>query len=437
MHDIIIAGGGIAGLTAAYRLRDQNILLLEEKPIPGGRTESRKLGEYVYNAGAQVIMGDKSPVALLADELGVPRKLINKTKVPLFVNGKLYSANTQPGLLAKLPLSVMDKVRFAQTAWKIRAQYRSLVGQQFDPANPNFEELNVTTMAEFLGPISPELTTVWNAIATISDGISIDITTPYHPIMILLHFLEQECAVVGGTHQLTIALNKSLGDKSQLDAKVTKVEEQEDHIEVTYIKDGTELTATAKHCVMAMPAPIVLDLIPALPDWKKAVLKKIDYASQTSAAFLLRTPSKQWMGEGVWRVPVAGQLACAITDPTFMYSQEYRDNNGQGLLRIYTSDLVSKNLIGKDRDTAIQLLKDDLAEIFPGIENDIIDADIGHWYYANAKWHPGHNKLFAELQAPTQRIHFCGDYTSAGYMIGSVQSAYRVANEITDASLMQ
>ena len=95
-HDILIIGAGIAGLGAAYRLRENDLVVLETNNFAGGRTESRQLGDYVYNAGAQVIMGDSSPVAQLADELGVPRTLIKKTRVPLFFHGKLYSARTQP-----------------------------------------------------------------------------------------------------------------------------------------------------------------------------------------------------------------------------------------------------------------------------------------------------------------------------------------------------
>jgi oxygen-dependent protoporphyrinogen oxidase len=119
MYDLIVVGGGIAGLTVAYRLRHKNILLLEKESVAGGRTLSRRLGEYVYNAGAQVIMGNQSPVADLADELGVARTLIDKTKVPLFFDGKLYSANSQAGLLARLPLSLLDKVRFGLAALRI------------------------------------------------------------------------------------------------------------------------------------------------------------------------------------------------------------------------------------------------------------------------------------------------------------------------------
>ncbi|HIC72599.1 MAG TPA: FAD-dependent oxidoreductase, partial [Alphaproteobacteria bacterium] len=65
-HDILIIGAGIAGLGAAYRLRENDVVVLETNNFAGGRTESRQLGDYVYNAGAQVIMGDSSPVAQLA-----------------------------------------------------------------------------------------------------------------------------------------------------------------------------------------------------------------------------------------------------------------------------------------------------------------------------------------------------------------------------------
>lgn len=101
-----------------YRLRRRNILLLEKESVPGGRTVSRQLGDYVYNAGAQVIMGDASPVARLADELCVPRTLIRKTRVPLFFRGRLYSARSQPALLARLPLTLGDKARFALSAYR-------------------------------------------------------------------------------------------------------------------------------------------------------------------------------------------------------------------------------------------------------------------------------------------------------------------------------
>lgn len=430
MYDLIVVGGGIAGLTVAYRNRHKNVLLLEKEPVAGGRTLSRTLGDYVYNAGAQVIMGNESPVARLADELGVTRTLIDKTKVPLFFDGRLYSASSQAGLLTKLPLSLWDKLRFGLTALRIQRRYGALAARAFDPADPLIVELNRSTATEFLGSLSPDLRKVWDAIATISDGESIDLTTAYHPIMIMLHFLHQEFAVVGGTHQLTLALGRAIGNHLRLAADVTEVRETESGVEVTASTLTGEESFKAKRCVIAMPAPIVRSLVKTLPDWKREVLEKIDYASQTSAAFLLDGPSERWLGPGVWRVPVAGHRACAITDPTFFYSDEEKRRSGRGLLRVYTGDLASRDLQAMSRQDAIDELLSDLDQIFPGAAAQVIESDIAHWALANPKWRIGHTDIYPALQAPAGPIHFCGDYTSPGYMNGSVLSAYRVVEEL-------
>ena len=42
--DTVIVGGGIAGLTIAYRLQNQEILLLEKEDYCGGRTLSKQDG---------------------------------------------------------------------------------------------------------------------------------------------------------------------------------------------------------------------------------------------------------------------------------------------------------------------------------------------------------------------------------------------------------
>ena len=85
--DTVIVGAGLSGLTVAYRLKDKNILVLEKEDVCGGRTISRKMGEYVYNAGAQVVLGDDSESSKLARELGVKKTLINKRLLEISKQG--------------------------------------------------------------------------------------------------------------------------------------------------------------------------------------------------------------------------------------------------------------------------------------------------------------------------------------------------------------
>ena len=53
-RDVVIVGGGIAGLSAAWRLRHRDVLLLEAGDRLGGRMRSDACGEYWLNYGAHL-----------------------------------------------------------------------------------------------------------------------------------------------------------------------------------------------------------------------------------------------------------------------------------------------------------------------------------------------------------------------------------------------
>lgn len=55
-YDAIIVGGGIAGLTVAYKLRDRNILLLEREPQTGGVSKSENWNGIEYSLGAAYLI---------------------------------------------------------------------------------------------------------------------------------------------------------------------------------------------------------------------------------------------------------------------------------------------------------------------------------------------------------------------------------------------
>ena len=53
-RDVVVIGGGIAGLTAALRLRHRDVVVLEASDRVGGRMRSEAHGDYWLNYGAHL-----------------------------------------------------------------------------------------------------------------------------------------------------------------------------------------------------------------------------------------------------------------------------------------------------------------------------------------------------------------------------------------------
>jgi len=433
IHDVVVVGAGVAGLRAAHRLCDFDVVVLESESDVGGRTLSRQLGDYVYNVGAQVILGDTGPAASLADELGVSRTLIRKSRVPLFFNNRLYHSATQPGLLMSLPIGLRDKIEFARQALSIRYRFGSLASSEFDARDPRLTELTRESLSDFLGGLSPGLYALWQAISTIADGEPPELATPFHPIMVMLHFLAAEYAVTDGSHALTKALAREVGSRLRANAKVKAIRPGAHGVVVEATEQGVERSYNARKCVIAVPAPVACNLLVDAPWWKMNALEQVGYTAQTSAAFLLDIPSERLLAPGVWRVPVSGRRICAVTDPSFFYAESYRAQAGTGMLRVYTGDVVSRQLADVDNQQALRELTHELNILFPGIDAHVLDADVHHWRNANPRWDAGYPERYEILGKPCGDLHFCGDYTSPGYMNGSISSGERVAVEVAGA----
>ena len=104
--------------------------------------------------------------------------------------------------------------------------------------------------------------------------------------------------------------------------------------------------------------------------------------------------------------------------------------SGMGLLRVYTGNRVAKELMSRSDGEVTETLLEDLVEMVPAVRGKVISSDVAHWHHAIPLWKPGHTEIYPLLERPSGRLHFCGDYTSAGFTNGAVLSGYRVVEEV-------
>ena len=100
MKRVVVVGGGIAGLTAAYVLGEdpnREVVVLEGSPQVGGKLRLAEVGGVTVDVGAEAMLNRRPEGAALARELGLP------VVHPVATRSQLWSR----GALRPLPRSLM------------------------------------------------------------------------------------------------------------------------------------------------------------------------------------------------------------------------------------------------------------------------------------------------------------------------------------------
>ena len=113
-REVVIVGGGIAGLAAAWRLRHRDVLLLEAGDRLGGRMRSDPRGEYWLNYGAHLFPAPGSLVDGMALECGLETVPVTGGMMGLAVGSTILMHGRVESYPLRLPLSLRDRVAFAR-----------------------------------------------------------------------------------------------------------------------------------------------------------------------------------------------------------------------------------------------------------------------------------------------------------------------------------
>ena len=429
LYDTVIIGAGIAGLTAAYMLRDKNILLLEQEDRFGGRVWSEKINEAAYNIGTQYLNEEDNSFIDLVDELGIERITHNviTTPIALYLNDQLY-----PNYFSLMNLKVvLDGIRFFSNMYQKSKTF------YLPSDDPRWQTLAKQNLAELQQGYGPEILAIVNSYLKGACVSKPERTSAGMGAVIAMDILYAgELAFVkGGTQKITDAMVDKLDGKVMKGAGVVKVEEKDGIVSTHFQKNGKEHLIKSKTAVMSAPPQIALELIPQLPNWKKESLAKVDFGPITIVSVFLKRsiPWKRWM-----------LMLCNNTTISFIFDVTFdtEDDKNEDNPIIYNF-IISippdetkeiEGFLAKSDEEIVTLAINDFKHIMPKADIDeyIIDSKVTRFPIGELELSPEYYlELLPQLQKPVGNIHFCGDYSHGqSFIAGAAYSGMRAARAL-------
>lgn len=445
---IVIVGGGIAGLSAAYELKRNGIehfVLLEQADEVGGNAASGENNTGKYPWGAHYLPvpdhRDKDLLNFL-EEIGVITGY-NDDGLPLYQEEylcftpeeRLYiNGYWQEGLIPRFGVSKAEAAQIKRFFDEIE-NYRTATGQdgkdafcipvQYSSDDANFRKLDEITFATYLqqhGFTSPYLLWYLNYCTKDDYGGTIDVVSAWAAI----HYFAARKGKAGNTHYDTVLtwpegnawlveqLRKQVATHIITDALVFKIAPgltKREKTSVQYLSGNTCREFMANEVIVATPqfinSRIVNGYTAIFPD------TKLDYTPWMVANITVESFYENNKGIGMcWDNVIYGSTSLGYVNAAHQHLAQHASHK---VLTFYYPLCDSpapeqrKLAMNRSHEDWVKLILQELKLVHPGIESMIKNIDVWLWGHGMVLPIPGLQKQRAARlvkHSKTFSLHF-------------------------------
>ncbi len=436
--EVAVVGAGIAGLAAAWELRDRAVVVLESEPRVGGRLWSEPRGDYWLNLGGHVLGGPDSATGHLLASLGM-----NAIEVPGALTALAFDDQfLWRGIVETYPLRLDLPLADRLSMIRAGARLRAAVARYARATRPRAGEPSAArrmrvlgfdaarTFADWLGPVPKSVDGIFRATIQRSSGEPEDVTAGYGIGYFQLVWDRSGGLtrnIPGGSARLPERIGEALRGHVWTGRRVSRISEADRGVDVTYVHDGQEQTLRTDYVVVACPAPAAREIAVVLPAQTRNALSQITYGSYVAGAFLTSEADA---------MPYDGVYAAATPGRSFnmLFNMASTLRSGPrmpgGSLMVYSGARLAARLWDLADDEVKQIYADDLTRLFPSLKGRFSEIEIRRWRHGLPHPRPGRERIQAALEAPPGRVMLAGDYLGTTYIDTAIQTGLEAAQRI-------
>jgi len=430
MRRVVIIGGGVSGLAAAWRLRELSaegdLLLLEGSDRLGGPLRSLREGSFLIETGADSFVTDKPWGLALTRRLGLENQLLRPGPVrrTLILNRrKLREIPAGFNLLAPARLAPLLKSPILSVGGKLRLLMEPLIPRrraQEDESLAAFvkRRLGHEVLERLAQPLAggiyaadPELLSLHATLPRFAE-----MEQRYGSVIRALRARAAEGDVAqasgarwglfasfeGGMQTLIDAMAAGLGERVRLNAPVREIVRGGDGRGwCVFLRDGTPLGADAVICTAS--APESARLLGGVSQTLAARLAQLRYSSiaVVNLAYRLADFPVAPNATGFVVPRVEGRQVIAGSFSSIKFPG--RAAAGQVLLRLFIGGSLQSELLRLSDQELGEIARRELHELM-GVTTQPLLTMVARWDDSMPQYGLGHTRWAADVQAQVQRL---------------------------------
>jgi monoamine oxidase len=450
--DVVVVGGGFAGLTAARDLvsAGHSVTVLEARDRVGGRVWNHELGHgHVSERGGTFVGPTQDRVLNAAHRLGVKTFPVYDKGKDLYVAGSerlLYSdtgpfgsAPPDPAIAGEIATNVLELDKMAATV-PVNAPWRASSAADWDGqtletwlkgrgGSQRFRDLVATVTRPDFGAEPRELSLLFVLFYIAASG------NAKNPGTFERNFDTRGGAQMwrleGGSQQIALRIAERLGHRVVLQSPVRRIEHHPSG--VTVVSD--RLTVHARRVIVAVPPTLAarIDFEPLLPFQRDQLTQRYGQGTLTKVAAVYGRPF--WREQGL-----TGSAVCT-GGPISATFDDSPPGGRPGVIFGFVGGDMARQHAGQTARQRRDAVVGQLTQLFGAEARHPVDYFETSW--SGERWTrgcpvgiPSPGTLLAYgpwLRRPIGRIHWAGTETSTywnGYMDGAVRSGERAAAEV-------